>query len=63
VHVPRISEHDDTPLHEISQILDCRAGAAAVARTRANTVSYLTVKDPDRGEILVCGKKFSVGTW
>ena len=36
VHVPRISERDDTLLHQIPQILDRRAGAAAVARPRAN---------------------------
>jgi hypothetical protein len=36
VHVPRIGERDDTLLHQIPQILDRRAGAAAVARARAN---------------------------
>jgi len=36
MHVPRISKHDDTLLYQILQILDHRAGAAAVARARAN---------------------------
>ena len=36
MHVPRISERDDTLLHQIPQILDRRAGATAVPRTRSN---------------------------
>jgi hypothetical protein len=36
VHIPRISERDDILLHQIPQILDRRAEAAAVDRTRAN---------------------------
>ena len=36
MHVPRISERDDTLLRQIPQIFDRRAGAAAVARARAN---------------------------
>jgi len=39
MHVPRINERDDTLLHQILQILDHRAGAAAVARARAKAVT------------------------
>ena len=36
MHVPRISERDDTLLHQIPQILDRRTGTTTTSRTRPN---------------------------